>query len=127
MALLVILGISAVFSFLGAKSSYYILKFLAGASWVASGLYWQSNPPSNIIAGSPTHVIIMILLWIFGIAFMFYPFWRTNGESFGKIVPFWRSQEDEDEISRARYLPTRSERNQSYSNRINGALNNHRR
>lgn len=123
LALVIILVLAVVFSFLGAKSSYYILKFLAGASWAAGGIIWINTANDAIPNGSPLQVIIMWMFYIFGIAFMFYPFWRTGGESLGKIIPFWRSEEDDEE---SRHLPTRSERNDAYSKRINRALNNHR-
>jgi hypothetical protein len=121
-----VLAIAAIFSFLAAKSSYYILKFLAGAAWVGMGLTWANIPPTLVPAGSATHTIILLLFWIFGISFMFYPFWRTNGDTLGKIVPFWRSQEENDEIEQSRRLITRSERNKAYSSRVSNALNNRR-
>lgn len=118
-----IAGLAAIFTFFAAKTSYWILKFLAGAAWVVSGLYWQANPPGILTAGDSIHVIVYLLLYIFGISCMFWTFWRTNGESMGKIIPFWRSEEDDESY---RHESTRRERNDEYAKRLNRALNNRR-
>lgn len=118
---LLILGLSMI----AAKSSYYILKFMAGVAWLAMAIYWISDTPSSIVQGSVTDKVVIIFLIFMGVAFILMPFWypkRQNGDEVGGRLrlPFMPTDEEEEESTRD--LPTRSDRNRSYQDRVNSAL-----
>lgn len=123
MVLLAFLAFSGVMSFLALRSSYWILKFLAGVSWWIMGMYWISNRPVSITQGGAVDNAVIIALFIIGLAFMFMPFWRMKTESGREIggrfrLPFMGSEEEESRPP----APTRSERNARYRERVNSAL-----
>lgn len=118
---------AGIMSFLGAKSTYYILKFLAGVSWWALAMYWINSPPSTITKGSAIDTVVIVLFFIIGIAMMFMPMWyekQTNGGVEGRFKIRWpqmlggTSEEEEN----APPAPTRSERTADYATRVNRAL-----
>jgi hypothetical protein len=121
MTLLFFLGFAGVMTFFGIKSTYWILKVLAGFCWWAIAAYWITNKPTNITSGSSTDTIVVILLIFIGVAMVFMPFWFTKNEN-GQEVPRgfrFSSKEDEEETPQ----PTRDDRTSDYSRRVNGALN----
>ncbi len=128
MTLLAFIAIAGVMSFLALRSSYFVLKFLAGLSWWGFAVYWLSNRPVAITAGSATDTIILLLLFFFGIAIMLMPFWYTKTEEGQEIgrgfkLPFMKTPEEEE---KANYHEGRGERNDAYRNRVYGALGGRR-
>jgi hypothetical protein len=117
---------AGILSFIGSRSSFYFLKFLAGLAWWATAFYWIGNPPSTIVAGSSVHQVVLVLFIIVGLAFMLMPYWYTkteNGQEEGKgfKMPFQKTKEEEEDY-RTRNMPTRKERNSDYINRLNRRL-----
>jgi hypothetical protein len=117
-----------IMSFLGLRSTYYILKFLSGLCWMALGMYWLSNPPSTVVKGSAVDTGMIVLLFVIGVAMMIMPFWyskRTpSGEETGEgrlRLPFM-PREEEEVATRERKLPTRSERTASYMERLDNRI-----
>jgi len=122
-------GIMAIgLSFISARTSYWLLKFMAGLSWWVVGMFWIANSPSDIAKGSPTDIAILFLLFFAGLAFMLMAFWTTRqdkGQEVGKgfKIPFISpSDEEEEEERRRSYRPSRQERNSVYSQRVRSAL-----
>ena len=110
-------------SWFGLKTTYWILKFLAGASWFALLAYWKTNMPSAIVTGSSTDTIVTVLLIFVGLAMMFSTFWYSkndNGMEVGRgfRLPFM-NHDDEEEIQA---LPTHTERVNAYRKRVNSRL-----
>ncbi len=125
-----LLAICAILSFIGAKTTYYILKILAGFSWFGIFAWLTYNPFTT--QGSPADVITLLVVSITGIAFMFFAFWSPqvkNGQERGGRFrfPFQPSEEDEEVERQRNYMPTRAERNANYRNRANSALRGERR
>jgi hypothetical protein len=123
MTLIFFAVLAGILSFIGAKSSFWILKVLAGLSWWGLDFYWMSSPPSNIVKGSAVDQLMIALLIVVGLAFMLMPYWYTsskNGQEEGKgfKMPFQKTQEEEEDY-RARYSPSRKERNAHYIDRLN--------
>ena len=126
MTLIAFLIFAGILSFLGIRSSYYILKFLAGLAWWALALYWINSPPSTITKGSSVDTVVVVLLFIIGLAFMFMTFWTSkvsNGqETGGRLrLPFMKTDEQEEELRRGQ-TPPRQERNAAYAQRVRRAL-----
>lgn len=125
MTLIALFIFSGILTFIAVRSSYWILKVLAGLVWFAIDSYWVTNPPSSITIGSSTHVIIMFLLGAIGIALAFMPFWYTRNENGNEVAKGFRrflagvSKEEEES---ERYKPTRRERNSAYRDKINDAI-----
>ena len=125
----VILALCGILTFVAVKSSYYILKFLAGVAWFGLGAWWIANPFTT--QGEPTDVIMLIVVFVVGLAMMFMPLWyesQRNGTTVGKFrIPFLSPTEDEEESEKlARSLPTRSERSAAYRERVDSAINGRR-
>lgn len=119
-------------SFVASRSTYWILKFMAGLFWWVVALFWVSNAPAGITKGSPEDIAIIIALFFVGIAFMLMPLWYTklqNGREIGGRLrlPFMRNDEQEEEERMRRYLPSRSERVDRYVSRLESALRGERR
>jgi hypothetical protein len=136
MTLLAFIAMALGMSFLASKSSYYVLKFLAGMSWWAFAIYWINNTPSSITDGSSTDTAVIVLLFVIGIAFVFMPFWYTkveNGQERGgrMRLPFMKTDAQEDADKKRAYRPSRNERTSAYEDRITNAMsgikNNQRR
>lgn len=121
-----LIAVCAIITFAGAKTSYYVLKFLAGLSWMGLAAFWLANP--FIAQGSPTDVIIIMTVLFMGLGCMLWAFWTpsiSNGrESGGRFrIPFVTPTDEEEEAERQRsYRPTRAERNEAYSRRVDRAL-----
>lgn len=115
-------------SFLGAKSSYWILKFLAGAIWWVFGIYWINYPPSVVTEGSSTDKAVIVFLFITGAVFWLWTFWnarRDNGVEVGGRLrfPFMKTDEQEAEYKARTQRVSRSERVRRYQDRVDDALN----
>ena len=128
MTLLAFFVFCGIMSFLGLRSTYYILKFLSGLCWMALGMYWLSNPPSTVVKGSPVDTAMVVLLFVIGLAMMIMPFWysrRTpSGEDIGEgrlRLPFM-PREEEEEATKQRHMPTRTERTQAYMDRLDNRM-----
>ena len=118
---------AGIMSYIGSRSTYWILKFLAGGAWFAFAIYWINNPPSTIVQGSATDTVVIVLLFVIGLAFMFMPFWypqRENGQEIGGRLrlPFMKTDEQEALDNQQRYSPTMRERNENHRDRVNNAL-----
>lgn len=129
MTLLAFILFAGVMSFLGIRSTYWILKILAGFSWFAVMVYWLNSPPSSVTKGSSIDTVVIGLLVVIGVAFLLMPLWYSktiNGQEVGRgfTLPFGKSPEERE---RMRYRPTRQERSEAYRNRVSGALKGERR
>ena len=124
MTLLAFLTFAGIVSFIGARSSFWLLKFLAGLAWWAGAMYWINNRPSTIAQGDPEDIAVIGLLFFVGLAFMLMPYWYTKEDGAGGRfrLPWMQTDDQEEEDARARYSPSRSERNAAYEARVQGAL-----
>lgn len=122
MTLIAVILLCLGLTWVGAKSSFWILKALAGLSWIAMAMFWQSNPPSTVVAGTPVDTVIILLFWFLGIAMLFMPFWYTSGEEQGKGFRMRISRLLGREEEEPPPPPSRSERSTEYRDRVNGAL-----
>ncbi len=118
-------------SFVATKSSYFLLKFMAGVSWCIVALFWIGYSPTGITKGSPADTVIVIALFFIGIAFMLMPLWfqkSSNGVEVGRWkLPFSPTDEEEEEERQRRTLPTRQERVDRYITRLESAKRGERR
>ena len=110
-------------SFLSLRGSYWILKFLAGASWWALAVYWLNSPPSVVAQGSSVDRIVIVLFFIIGLSFMLMPFWHTKTQEGREVggrfrLPFMSQEEEEAKPP----SPSRSERNAAYRAKVNNSL-----
>ncbi len=123
MTLLGFLAFAGIVSYFGARSSYWILQFLAGTVWWAVGMYWINNRPSTITQGDPEDIAVIGLLFFVGLAFMFMPYWYSKDDTRGRLrLPFMHTDEQEEAEMKARYSLSRSERNAAYEARVKRAL-----
>jgi hypothetical protein len=122
-----LLGACGILSYVAIKSSFWILKFIAGISWWGLAFWWIADPFTT--AGTPPHIVMLFVALLAGIAMMMLTFWQTKndptGRETGKFhIPF-TSSDDEDESSR--HVSTHQERVAAYRSRIGGAYNGDRR
>lgn len=131
MIFLGLLVFAGILSFISARSSYWILKFLAGCVWGVVGMYWISSPQGGVQHGSSVDTGIIILFFFIGFAFMLMTFWNTktqNGQESGRFrLPFMATEEEEELAERQRKLPTRQQRTDAYKERLNKANRGERR
>jgi len=125
-----ILALCLGLTYISLKTSFYILKVLAGISWFGMGA-WVIAHPIGDNASSPVQTIIMLVCFFVGISMFFLPFWTTkisNGREVGSgwKLPFMPSDEDEEAERQRSYMPSRQERNAAYSQRVRGALHGRR-
>ncbi len=116
-------------SWLGSRSLYYILKFMAGVSWWVFGVFWIGNPPSMVTKGSSTDIAVLLLLFGIGVAFMLMPFWypkyengRETSGGFRIRMPRILGGRGEEEEMPEPPKPTRAERLTTYQSRVEAAL-----
>ncbi len=119
-------------SFVAAKSSYYIMKVIAGLIWWAIAMYWMGNAPASIVKGSYVDVTITTILWFVGIAFMFMTFWYSkneNGQEVGRgfKVTISRLLGKESEEKKPSYFSgSHEDRAMRHEERVNAALRGER-
>jgi len=121
-------------TYIASRSSYYILRFIAGGAWWGLMAYWLVNRPSSITAGSAVDSIVVILLLTIGLAVMFMTSWTTRTVDgverggFNVRLPIWLGgQSEEDELAERRNSAMTSRtRRDLYRERANSALRNRR-
>jgi len=121
MTLAILLVFAGIMSFIAARSSYWVLKFLAGLSWWGVAAFWISTPPASITPGTPVDVIMIVLWFAAGLSFMVMTFWYTKTEEGQEVgrgfrLPFQKPPEPSAPIQ------TRKDRAAAYQNRVNKAL-----
>ena len=121
----VLVLLAVVVSFISIKTSYYLLRFLAGVAWIGLAIYWNAEP--IFATGSDTHTIFYLLFWGLGIGMMFMIMWRTSkddGGSFNIRVPrVFGGTSEADELASARMRGmSYSDRRDAYAQRVNGAI-----
>lgn len=129
MELLFFLALAAIITFFGLRTSYWVMKVIAGFTWFGVLAYWKNATPTNITPGSPTDTMIILLFVIIGIAMLVMPLWTTKNENgsetgTGFRLPFQKTDEEE---AKARYKPSKDERQAAYMARVNGAVRGRRR
>jgi len=128
-AIMTLIGLflfAGILTFVGARSSYSFLKFLAGGSWLLLMAYWVASPPSTITAGDSTHTIGIILFIGMALAMFFMPMWSTktiNGNEVGVFnirIPRVLGGRSEEEESESRRLGSRTwrDRRDAYQGRL---------
>ncbi len=63
-----LLALCGILSLISAMSYYYPIKIAAGFSWWAFFVYWLSA--DIVVDGSPTDIIIMLVLMFLGVLFL---------------------------------------------------------
>jgi len=126
-----IIALFAIFAVGAFFTTYYILKFFAGAVLWSLAIFWVFNP---LVEGvSVVNNVIIVVLFFGGLAFMLMPFWypgRNNGQGgFGLRVPKIFGGESEDDENRrvSRSRRTMIDRNDDYRGRVNVAMRGRRR
>lgn len=118
-----LIAVCGIMSFIAYKSSYWIMKFLAGIMWFVLGMWWVANP--IISTPSPAQNGLIIGIFIIGVAFIFMPFWFTkesNGEEHSHFRLPGISHEEEPEVP----MMTREQRITAHREKVNKALNGER-
>ncbi len=104
MTIYVIAGLAIFTSFMAIKSSYWVLKFLAGAFWVGVATFWKMYLPATITAGNALDKIILIILVGMAVAFFVMPFWYTESKNGNEVARGFKmtlsrlSGNDEEEV-----------------------------
>lgn len=121
-----IIAIAIALTFFGSKNSYNILKVLAGSAWIGLGVWWVASPFTT--AGSPVHTIVLVVVFMAGVACFFWGLWEARFDRSGREVggrlrlPFMQTNDEEAESEeQRRALPTRAERVSSYRDRLDAA------
>lgn len=83
MTLLAVIAIAGILSFLGFKNVQ--MRFIGGIAWFFVLVYWLSNRPSAITAGTPPDVFAILLFIAAGVIMFFWPTLtsRLNGQERG--------------------------------------------
>ena len=116
-------------TYISVKTSYYILRFFAGALWWALGVWLIRTP---LIAGSdPLNDIMLTICFFAGFSMMLMIGWRTNDNGEGRFnirVPgFLGGQSEEEERAEAQYMArTSRDRRDAYRERANSATRGRR-
>ena len=121
-------------TYIGIKSSYYLLKFMAGAVWLFMLAVWVNQPPTGFTAGNATHTIALIIFFGLALAMFFSPIWSTrtvNGEERGAFnvrLPriLGGKTEVEEQLEMERNASTWRDRRGSYQDRLDGAIKGRR-
>lgn len=129
MTLLALLAFAGILTFVGVRSSYYLLKIIAGFAWLLPMAYWISTPPSAITKGDSVHSIGIIMFIGVAIALWFMPLWYTknnNGVEEGRFnlrMPriFGGQTEQEEAEQLQRNARTWRERRDAYRERMDRA------
>src|SRR3972149_3316138 len=82
MTSLMLVGVCAMMTFVGAKSTYFIWKVLAGITWWGLGVWWIYSPFTT--AGTPPHGIMVEVVFVAGIACFFWSFWESKFNKSGR-------------------------------------------
>ncbi len=125
-----LIAIAGILVFAGLKTTFYIIKILAGLAWIGLFAWWQISPFTT--AGSPAHVIVLMVVLFAGIACFFWPMWETkfkNGQERGGRfrLPGMQSDEQEEEERQRRNISTWHEGADAYTAKLNAALRGERR
>ncbi len=125
-----LLILAGVLTFASLRSTYFILKFLAGLSWWGLAFYWHGNP-FDTASGSAMTVIVIVVFFV-GLALIAMPFWTTrivNGKetNSGRFrLPFTKTDEELEEAKRKSKLPSRDERLEAYKDRVDAVIKGER-
>ena len=86
MTLLGLFAFCGILSWMSLKSNFFLLKLLAGMSWIALFLYTKDYPPGAIPEGSSVHVAILMILIGLGLAIPLYGLGReiSKQQSYGE-------------------------------------------
>ena len=110
-------------SWVGLKSSYWILKLLAGGTWGILAVYLVNNPLGGD-ASQPLQTVALLIITAFAAAMAFMPFWYDKQEGRGRLrLPFMQTDEQEEQSMAASRRPSMTERNADYEERVKNALN----
>jgi len=135
MVLIALFALAVGVSWMASRSTYYLLKILAGVAWIGVATYWNNNPTPLFAFDSAGHTIFYILFWGLAVAMFFMPMWysKTNasGEKTGRmnirLPQFLGGQSEVDELKeRQRMATTSFDRRDTYRKRLNDALNGRR-
>lgn len=115
------------------KSSYYVLRFFAGALWWAFGVWLIANPLAS--GANPINDIMLTVCFLGGVALMFMMGWRTSsrdgieiGEFNIRIPRIFGGRTEEEELEeRQRSARTYRSRRDVYTERLNGTIRGRRR
>lgn len=121
-------------TYIASRSSFYLLKFIAGVSWWGLMAYWLANRPDSITAGSGVDTLVVALLVVIGLAVMFMSAWTTrtvNGvekSGFNIRIPQFLGGKTEEEEATERRLSARTwrDRRDIYQERLDGATRGRR-
>ncbi|MFA5299364.1 MAG: hypothetical protein WC389_14335 [Lutibacter sp.] len=122
MFLVFLLGLPAILMFVGARSTYWIFKVLAGFAFLPLGFYLNANPITT-----DTNIITIQWVVILGVVLgcFFWGFWQSRPVSDEKTerfrFPFMKEDEDGSQPSL-----TKSERLNAYTRKVNDARNGQR-
>lgn len=86
MTLLGLFAFCGILSWMSIRSNFFLLKLLAGMSWIALFLYVKQYPPGAIPEGSPVHIAILMILIGLGLAIPLYGLGReiSRQQSYGE-------------------------------------------
>jgi hypothetical protein len=134
MTLLAIVGFCLGMTYLSFKTSYAAMKFFAGMTWIGLMLYWITNPPTAIPAGTPAHQALTVIFIGIALAVAFMGGGQgytkeTNGEKtegFRFQVPKFLRGENQDENGNERPVASRRDKMSEYMNRVNNTIEGRR-
>lgn len=132
MIFLGLLAFAGIMSFIGARNSFWIFKFLAGCVWAIVGMYWINSPQGGVVHGSSVDTGIIILFFFIGIAFGLSAFWTgkfSNGQETGGRfrLPFMQTDEEEELARQQRNMASWHQGADVYTAKLNAALRGERR
>jgi len=126
-----ILAMAAILTYFASRTSYHVLKVLAGAAWVGLGVWWSYTPFAP--QGSPTMTIVLTVVFMAGVAIFFWGLWEVKYDKSGKEVggrlhlPFiTKSYGEESEVPDSP-ITTLRQRNTKYQARLDAASRGERR
>lgn len=118
---MLVIGLSA----MAIKTSFWLLKPLAGFVWGLLCFYFVANPIGGD-ATSAVHTMSLVVTGGIAAAFILMPFWYSrvnNGVETGRLrLPFMDTDEEIEAERQRRYLPSRQERTSAYQDRVDAAL-----
>jgi hypothetical protein len=123
MTLIAFLGFALILTWIASKSSYWILKALAGGTWFFELAYWMyGGRPTSITQGTPPDQLIVVILFTLGIVMFLMIFWGSrsqNGYEVGGFRLPWQTEEEKP----APIIQTSYDRRVAYENRIADRMN----